>query len=267
MIEEEDKSLTKEKNINEKYKDKDKEINEEDPLNSFEIIQFESNRPKPSSKNKYRTIILFCVFIVLIAFITLYFLSQSDNIFNQDIKIFKLKLRQYQKDNEILQEKLKKKEEEKEDKKRKRKKKKEEEKEKQEKEKQEKEKLEKEKLEKEKLEKEKQEKEKLEKEKLEKEKKEKEEKEKKEKEEKEKAAKAQKQKVEIKQNEKLNITQKIENKPNNITKPIKNQKPLPSVHNVTIDLNKNKNQGKANITQHNPNAMNNAINKNKTNLL
>ena len=267
MIEEEDKSLTKEKNINEKYKDKDKEINEEDPLNSFEIIQFESNRPKPSSKNKYRTIILFCVFIVLIAFITLYFLSQSDNIFNQDIKIFKLKLRQYQKDNEILQEKLKKKEEEKEDKKRKRKKKKEEEKEKQEKEKQEKEKLEKEKLEKEKLEKEKQEKEKLEKEKLEKEKKEKEEKEKKEKEEKEKAAKAQKQKVEIKQNEKFNITQKIENKSNNATKLIKNQKLLPTVHNVTIDLNKNKNQEKVNITQHNPNTMNNAISKNKTNLL
>ena len=52
---------------------------------------------------------LFCFFIVLIAIVTLYFLNQSENIFNQDIKIFKLKLRRYKKDNEKLQEKLRKK--------------------------------------------------------------------------------------------------------------------------------------------------------------
>ena len=62
-----------------------------------------------SSKNKYTTIMLFCFFIVLIAIVTLYFLNQSENIFNQDIKIFKLKLRRYKKDNEKLQEKLRKK--------------------------------------------------------------------------------------------------------------------------------------------------------------
>lgn len=124
MNEEEHKSLAKEKSGNEINKEKEKEINEDEPLDSFEIIQFESNRPKPSSKNKYTTIMLFCFFIVLIAIVTLYFLNQSENIFNQDIKIFKLKLRRYKKDNEKLQEKLRKKNKKEKEKKRNRREKK-----------------------------------------------------------------------------------------------------------------------------------------------
>ena len=107
MNEEEDNSLTsKEKKINKKYKDREKEINEDDPLNTFEIIQFETNRPKPSSKNKLTTILLFCIAIVFIAMITLYFLNRSDRLFNEDLKMYKLKIRRYKKDNELLKEKL-----------------------------------------------------------------------------------------------------------------------------------------------------------------
>ena len=99
-VEEEDNSLTKEK----KMQEREKEINEEDPLNSFEIIQFESNRPKPTSKNKYTTIIIFCIFIVLIAIVTLYFLNKSDIIFNEDTKLFKLKIRKEKKTTEKITE-------------------------------------------------------------------------------------------------------------------------------------------------------------------
>lgn len=95
---EEENSLTKEKeNV-----EKDKEINEQEPLNTFEIIQFESNRPKPTSKNKYTTIIIFCIFIVLIAIVTLYFLNKSDLIFNEDTKLFILKIRKEKKTTKKL---------------------------------------------------------------------------------------------------------------------------------------------------------------------
>ena len=93
---EETNSLTKEKdNI-----EKEKEINEQDPLNTFEIIQFESNRPKPPSRNKCTTILFFVFFIILIIIVTLYFLNKSDKIFNEDVKLFKLKIRKGKKADE-----------------------------------------------------------------------------------------------------------------------------------------------------------------------
>ena len=100
---EERKALTRERD------DREKETSESDPLNTFEIIQFESNRTRPTSKNKYTTIIIFCVFIVLIAVVTLYFLNKSDSIFNQDVKLFKLKIRKKRKANENSKEAKKKK--------------------------------------------------------------------------------------------------------------------------------------------------------------
>ena len=96
---EEENALTKEKDSLEKD-EKEKEINEHDPLNTFEIIQFESNRPRTTSRNKYTTIIIFCIFIVLIALVTLYFLNKSDSIFNEDVKLFKLKIRKGKKGND-----------------------------------------------------------------------------------------------------------------------------------------------------------------------
>ena len=93
---EETNSLTKEKDNTEK----EKEINEQDPLNTFEIIQFESNRPKPPSRNKCTTILFFVFFIILIIIVTLYFLNKSDKIFNEDVKLFKLKIRKGKKADE-----------------------------------------------------------------------------------------------------------------------------------------------------------------------
>ena len=95
---EERKFLTRER------EEKEREISEQDPLNTFEIIQFESNRTRPTSRNKYTTIIIFCLFIVLIAVVTLYFLNKSDSIFNQDVKLFKLKIRKRRKGNENTKE-------------------------------------------------------------------------------------------------------------------------------------------------------------------
>ena len=115
---EERKALTRERD------DREKETSESDPLNTFEIIQFESNRTRPTSKNKYTTIIIFCVFIVLIAVVTLYFLNKSDSIFNQDVKLFKLKIRKKRKANENKKETKKKEKKEKKRKKKKRKRKK-----------------------------------------------------------------------------------------------------------------------------------------------
>lgn len=123
---EERKALTRERD------DREKETSESDPLNTFEIIQFESNRTRPTSKNKYTTIIIFCVFIVLIAVVTLYFLNKSDSIFNQDVKLFKLKIRKKRKANENSKE-TKKEDEEKKRKRKEREKKREKEREKREK--------------------------------------------------------------------------------------------------------------------------------------
>ena len=121
---EERKALTRERD------DREKETSESDPLNTFEIIQFESNRTRPTSKNKYTTIIIFCVFIVLIAVVTLYFLNKSDSIFNQDVKLFKLKIRKKRKANENSKETKKKEDEEKKRKRKEREKKREKEREK-----------------------------------------------------------------------------------------------------------------------------------------
>ena len=129
---EERKALTRERD------DREKETSESDPLNTFEIIQFESNRTRPTSKNKYTTIIIFCVFIVLIAVVTLYFLNKSDSIFNQDVKLFKLKIRKKRKANENSKETKKKEKEEKKKKKKKKEKKREKKKEKKKKKKKEK---------------------------------------------------------------------------------------------------------------------------------
>ena len=97
MINEDERnSLTKGKsNI-----DKDKEINELDTLNTFEIIQFESRRPKPSSKINYNTILIIILFILLIIFATLYFLNKSNKIFKKDVKLFRWKKAKENKDEE-----------------------------------------------------------------------------------------------------------------------------------------------------------------------
>ena len=89
MNQEEENSLTKEK----ENPQKEKENNEEDPLNTFEIIQFESDRPKPVSKNKYTMIIIFLIILFLIVGATLYFLNRPNSLFNEDLKVSKLKIR------------------------------------------------------------------------------------------------------------------------------------------------------------------------------
>ena len=80
--------------------DKDKEINELDALNTFEIIQFESRRPKPSSKINYNTLLIIILFILLIIFATLYFLNKSNKIFKKDVKLFRWKKAKENKDEE-----------------------------------------------------------------------------------------------------------------------------------------------------------------------